>query len=111
MEIDVEAVDGITVVSPQGPRLDAATAPRFKSHMVDLITGGTTRIILDLSRVDFMDSTGLGSIMSIMKTLGGIGEIVLCGISEKLKKLFSITKLDRGIFRIFANRAEALNGF
>lgn len=111
MEIDVEAVDGITVVSPQGPRLDAAAAPRFKSHMVDLITGGATRIIVDLSLVDFMDSTGLASIMSTIKNLGGTGEMVLCGISEKLGRLFSITKLDRGPFRIFKNRTEALDGF
>lgn len=107
----MEGVDGITVVSPRGPRLDAAAAPRFKSDMVDLMTGGATRIIVDLSRVDFMDSTGLASIMSSMKSLGESGEIALCGISEKLRKLFSIAKLDRGTFRIFKDRAEALHGF
>jgi anti-sigma B factor antagonist len=111
MEIAVEDVNGKTVVCPEGPRLDAATAPKFKSDMIDVITGGRTRIILDLSRIDFMDSTGLSSMMSTMKTLVGQGEMVLCGGSEKLRMLFSITKLDRGVFRIFDDRAEALNGF
>jgi anti-sigma B factor antagonist len=46
-----------------------------------------------------------------MKTLAGQGEMVVCGISEELRMLFSITKLDRGLFRIFDGRAEALNGF
>jgi len=111
MEIAMEEINGIRVVHPEGPRLDAAAAPKLKSDMIDIITHGATRIIVDLSRIDFMDSTGLSSLMSTMKTLAGQGEIVLCGVSEKLRKLFSITKLDRGVFRIFDNRAEALNGF
>jgi len=111
MEIAVQDINGMTIVYPEGPRLDAATAPRFKSDMIDVITTGTTRIILDLSRIDFMDSTGLASIMSTMKTLAGQGEVVLCGVSEKLKMLFSIAKLDRGLIRFFGSRAEALNGF
>jgi anti-sigma B factor antagonist len=111
MKIVMEDISGIMVVQPEGPRLDAAAAPKFKSDMVDVISKGTTRIILDLSRIDFMDSTGLSSMMSTMKTLAGQGEMVLCGASEKLRRLFSITKLDRGVFRIFDSRAEALNGF
>jgi len=111
MEIAMEEISGIMVVHPEGPRLDAAAAPKFKSDMIDIITHGATRIVVDLSRIDFMDSTGLSSLMSTMKTLAGQGEIVLCGVSEKLRKLFSITKLDRGVFRIFDDRAEALNGF
>ena len=84
---------------------------RELGNMIDVITTGTTRIILDLSRIDFMDSTGLASIMSTMKTLAGQGEVVLCGLSENLKMLFSIAKLDRGIIRFFDSRTEALNGF
>ena len=111
MEIGKESVDGVLVVEPGGPRLDAATAPSFKSFMVDIITEGAAGILVDLSKVDFMDSTGLASLMSSMKTLSGKGEIVLCGASDKLRKLFAITKLDRGVFRIFATRKEALEKF
>ena len=111
MGLTVEEVNGMTVVSPEGPRLDAAAAPRFKSEMIDVIGRGATRIILDLSRIDFMDSTGLSSIMSTMTTLAGQGEMVLCGVSEKLGRLLSIAKLDRGVFRIFGDRAEAVKGF
>ncbi|MDQ1335911.1 MAG: anti-sigma factor antagonist [Thermodesulfobacteriota bacterium] len=110
MGMTVEQVNGTTIVCPEGPRLDAAAAPRFKSEMVDIITRGSTRIIVDLSRIDFIDSSGLSSMMSTMKTLVGQGEMVLCGVSEKLRTLFSITKLDRGVFRIFDSRAQALNG-
>ena len=110
MKIAIQEMNGITVVYPEGPRLDAATAPGFKSQMVDLISSGTTRIMLDLSRIDFMDSTGLSSVMSTLKTVSVQGEMVLCGLSEKLKRLLSITKLDRGVFRIFESRSEAFRG-
>jgi len=107
----VEEINGATVVYPQGPRLDAAAASSFKSDMVDVIKTGAKRIILDLSQVDFMDSTGLASIMSTMKSLAGQGDMVLCGLSGNLKALFSLTKLDRGVFRIFESRTEALQAF
>lgn len=111
MEIGVEKLERVTVVMPEGPRLDAAAAPSFKSSMVDLINTGASLILVDLSKVDFMDSTGLASLMSSMKSLGKEGEIALCGLSGKIRKLFAITKLDRGVFRIFDDRTAALAAF
>lgn len=111
MGIELEELNGITIVYPEGPRLDAEEAPRFKSDMLDIITRGKMRIILDLSRIDFMDSTGLVSIVSTSKALPDQGEIVLCGVSEKLRNLFSLTKLDRRAFRIFDSLEDALNSF
>ncbi|MES9995396.1 anti-sigma factor antagonist [Desulfovibrio aminophilus] len=99
----------ILVVRVEGPRLDAAAAGAFKSEMVDFIHAGKHRLALDLSTVDFMDSTGLAALLSTMKTLGGTGEIVLSGLSEKVRKLFAITRLDRGVFRIFNTVDEMVN--
>lgn len=108
MDIDRHDVGQVAVVAVRAPRLDGATAPRFKSYMVDLTLTGVGRIALDLSGVDFMDSIGLASLMSSVKTMGPRGEIVLFGLNDKLRKLFSITKLDRGVFRIFPGEAEAV---
>lgn len=99
---------GVTVVSIKGQRLDAAAAPRFKGYMVDLIQQGGTLFVLNLEDVDFMDSSGLASLMSSMKTLGGHGEMAVCCLSDKVRKLFAITRLDRGVFRIFGTEAEAV---
>jgi len=99
----------ILVVRVEGPRLDAVSAGVFKSAMVDFIHSGKLRMALDFSDVDFMDSTGLAALLSTMKTLGGSGEIVLAGLSEKVSKLFAITRLDRGVFRIFNNVEEMVN--
>lgn len=99
----------VVVVSPQGQRLDAAAAPLFKGYMVDMIQAGQLFFVLNLEKVDFMDSSGLASLMSSMKTLGGRGEVAVCCLGEKVRKLFAITRLDRGVFRIFATEAEAVS--
>ncbi|MDP3426767.1 MAG: STAS domain-containing protein [Humidesulfovibrio sp.] len=109
MEFEDRIEGGVTVVSLKGQRMDAAVAPLFKSHMVDLIQQGHKRYVLNLETVDFMDSSGLASLMSSMKTLGGRGEMAVCCLGEKVRKLFAITRLDRGVFRIFDTEAEAVS--
>jgi anti-sigma B factor antagonist len=108
MEFANRIEQGVTVVSIKGPRLDAAAAPQFKGYMVDLIQQGGLLFVLNLEEVDFMDSSGLASLMSSMKTLGGRGEVAICRLGEKVRKLFAITRLDRGVFRIFDTEAEAV---
>jgi anti-sigma B factor antagonist len=108
MDFESSMTSGVTVVVFKGLRMDAAAAPLFKSNMVDLIHQGAKRFVLDLAAVDFMDSSGLASLMSSMKTLGGAGEIAVCCLGEKVRKLFAITRLDRGVFRIFGSTAEAV---
>ena len=110
MEISSEQRGNLLVVTLQGKRLEAATATFFKSTIADFINNGANRIILDLSQVDFVDSSGLGSIVSILKTLGEEGELVLCGISQTVMSLFKLTRLDR-IFRIYATADEAVANF
>lgn len=108
METKETLTDGVLVVELLGRRLDASTAPAFKSKMVDLINQGNLFFALDFSGLEFMDSTGLGSLISCVKSLGGAGEIVLFGLNEGVRKVFTITRLDRGVFKLFAGKAEAL---
>jgi anti-sigma B factor antagonist len=108
MEFEDRIESGVTVVNLKGQRMDAAVAPLFKGHMVDLIQQGHKRFVINLEIVDFMDSSGLASLMSSMKALGGAGEIAVCCLGDKVRKLFAITRLDRGVFRIFAATAEAV---
>ncbi len=108
MDYENKTGRGVTTVTVQRQRLDAAAAPLFKAHMVDLIQKGGELFVLNLEQVDFMDSSGLASLMSSMKTLGGRGEMVVCCLGEKVRKLFAVTRLDRGVFRIFATEAEAV---
>lgn len=108
MEVKDSLEQGVTVVQLLGSRLDAAAAPVFKSRIVDLENHGRQLFALDFSGLDFMDSTGLGVLVSCVKALGGKGQFVLFGMRESLRKIFMITRLDRGVFKIVATKDEAL---
>ena len=57
--LDVEERDGFAVLSVRG-EVDVYTAPRFRERLIELVSEGKHRIIVDLEGVDFLDSTGLG---------------------------------------------------
>jgi anti-sigma B factor antagonist len=86
--------DGWAVVGVTG-ELELATAPRLRQQMVSLVGEGHTRIVLDLSQVDFVDSIGLGVIVSVLKRVRGRGgELVLVGAIPRVRALFELTRLD-----------------
>lgn len=107
MQIEGKKVNNLLIVTPLEKRLDASAAADFKGKIVDWINSGNNRIVLDLSRVDFIDSSGLGAIVSCLKTLGGSGDLAICGIQETVMSLFQLTRMNR-VFQIFPTEAEAL---
>jgi anti-sigma B factor antagonist len=96
------------ILRPTAERMDASNSGMIKSRFVDAVNDGQRSFVIDLSAVDFMDSTGLAALMSCLKSLGGEGEVALAAPSEKVRKLFALTRLDQGVFRIYATTAEAL---
>ena len=107
MQIEGKKVGGLLIVTPLEKRLDASGAADFKGKIVDWINAGNLRIILDLSQVDFIDSSGLGAIVSCLKTLGGNGDLIICGVQETVMSLFQLTRMNR-VFQIFPTEAEAV---
>ncbi|GGJ95771.1 anti-sigma-B factor antagonist [Pilimelia anulata] len=79
-----------------GGEVDVYTAPRLREELVRLIDSGTRRIVVDLGRVDFLDSTGLGVLVGAMKKLRAAdGTFGLVCAKEPLLKIFRITALDQ----------------
>lgn len=107
MQIQDTKVDDVLVIQPQDKRIDASVATEFKGRIVDWINAGNTRIVLDLSHVDFIDSSGLGAIVSSLKTIGNNGDLVICGIQETVMSLFKLTRMNR-VFQIFSSQHEAI---
>lgn len=104
---DIESVGGVVVAAPKPQMLDASNKDRFKLALEE-IASGTARIAIDLSRVRFVDSSGLGVIMTSLKKLRASGgEMVVCSIAKPVKLLFDIVRLDR-IMRDFPDRAAAV---
>ncbi len=65
-------------------------------------------IVLDISNVNFIDSSGLGAIVSSLKQLGGKGDLAICGINESILSLFRLTRMDR-VLKIFSEKEEAVS--
>ena len=109
MNIQVKQAKGVTFVKPLEKSIEAANSREFKSQIVDLINSGKTLIILNLSSVEFMDSSGLGSLISILKLLTNCnGKILVCEVGDQVARLFSLTRLDQ-IFHLFRKEDEAVN--
>ncbi len=88
-------------------RIDAHLAPDLKQQLGNLIDSGDNYLVLDLSAVEFVDSSGLSAIVSAMKLLDGRGDIVLCQPQPAVTSLFKLTRLDK-IFRIYPDSAGAI---
>jgi anti-sigma B factor antagonist len=97
----------VTVVTPQVKRLDSAVAPAFKEAMLRVVQDGHKRLVLDLDKVDFMDSSGLGALISVLKSLGGNGVLGICNLKGGVQSLFKLTRMDK-VFSISASTAEAV---
>ena len=72
--------NGICVIRPEGDRLTALGANDFRREASQLVDEGNNRIIVDLSEVRFVDSSGLGAIVGLLKKVGNRGEVVVCGL-------------------------------
>jgi anti-sigma B factor antagonist len=105
-----EPVDDQTqVVQPHG-EIDVLTAPTLGRRLLKLVDEGKTRLIVDLSRVTFMDSTGIGVLLNALRRASGRdGGLVLVCPTERVLRPFEVTGL-AGHIRIVRSRAEALRG-
>jgi anti-sigma B factor antagonist len=89
-------------------RIDAAVAIRFKEAVRAQTAGGPDHIILDLTQVDFIDSSGLGAIVATMKQLGPDRRLDLAGLTPAVDKVFQLTRMD-SVFRLFKTLQSALD--
>jgi len=110
MEIAVDKIDSIVVATVPVDELDASNAGEFKRDMAPVLQANT-RLVLDLSRLRFVDSSGLGAMLSCLRQLSTkSGDLKLCGMSKQVRGLFELVRLHR-IFDIYGTREEAVQAF
>jgi anti-sigma B factor antagonist len=107
MKMTVTRKDGILIITPQVKRIDASIATDFKSKLVEFLDNGDKVIVLNLSEVDFIDSSGLGALVLILRKIGADGRIKLCKLKEGVKSIFELTRLDK-VFEIHKSEEGAL---
>ena len=97
LRTEVSEIAGWTVVSVYG-ELDVATSPDLRERLIRLVGEGRVQLVLDLDGVDFLDSTGLGTVVSALKrvrTHGG--DLRLVCTEARITRLFQITGLDKAV--------------
>jgi anti-sigma B factor antagonist len=107
LSLDSKIVAGRTVLAVAG-EVDIYSAPTLRDRLTDLIESGDHTVIVDLSGVGFLDSTGLGTLVAGLKRASGLGGQLplVCG-QDRILRLFVITGLD-SVFTIHASLGAAL---
>jgi anti-sigma B factor antagonist len=95
-----------SVFSVEGD-LDLSTAPQLKWKLLDALEAGHNRLIVDLSRTSFMDSTALGVLVGVNRSLAQEGRLSLVCAKPSLLRIFELAGLD-GVFAISATLDAAL---
>lgn len=95
MKIQVNTEEKYTLIRPDAEKLDSTVSPLLKAEIVMLSGKGVKNMLLDLSDVKYIDSSGLSAILvanRLCKAENGL--LVLCGLQENVKKLITISQLD-----------------
>jgi anti-sigma B factor antagonist len=112
LTITQERIDpNITVVRLEGRLTMGPDSDEFESQISELIRLNQQRIVLDLTQLNYMDSTGLGTVASCSGKLRQAGgELCLAGLKGSVQKLFKVTGVER-IFPIHATAAQGIEYF
>lgn len=104
---EIKRLDNAVIVVAQG-EVTLAESPGFHQELVDLCESAPGRLIIDLTNVAYMDSSGVGSLVDIYRKVRARGgKMALVGLTDVVRSLFEITKLD-SFFSIYNTQQEAL---
>jgi anti-sigma B factor antagonist len=107
LRLDVSEQNGWSVVEVGG-EIDVATAPRLREQLISLVNQGSHRIVVDLTAVDFLDSTGLGVLVGALKRVRTHdGDLSLVCDEPRILKVFEITGLTK-VFAMYADVDQAV---
>lgn len=106
-ELSEESSGGAHVICVRG-EIHVTTTPRFAERLTAAIEGGKTAVVLDMTGVEFIDSTGLSVLLNGLRLVGQRGgHLAIVCANPTVLRLFQITGLD-GTFDMFADRAAAI---
>lgn len=108
MKIQVSSEEKYTVLRPETEKLDSSVSPLLKAEVVMLNGKNVKNILIDLSDVKYIDSSGLSAILVANRLCKGLdGVMVLAGLNDNVKKLISISQLE-GILTIVPTAGEGI---
>ncbi|MBC8417807.1 MAG: STAS domain-containing protein [Pseudomonadota bacterium] len=110
MKILEEKINDIDVLKLDG-RLDASSAKDIKEKVNYLVKENRVRLVIDMGAVDFIDSSGLGSLVSALRSVNKLGgDIKISALKDQVRAIFELTRLHR-IFGIYEDSDAAVKSF
>jgi len=110
MAVRIDPKKDLTVCHIDG-EIDINSSPAIKKSFDKLISQKTLKIVINLSKVTYVDSSGLATLVEILKNMRSYGgRMRLACMSVKIKSLFEITKLEK-LFEILADEETAISNF
>ena len=110
MKILEEKINDIDVLKLEG-RIDAANAKDIKEKVGSLSKENRVKLVIDLGAVDFIDSSGLGSLVASFRSVNKLGgDIKIASLQDPIRSIFELTRLHR-VFDIYDDSQSAANGF
>ncbi len=106
LQVDTLQHNAYTVLEPQG-EIDFATGPQLKDAITEALVAGNVHLVVDLRKVDFIESTGLGALIGGRRRAYSLkGGLSLVCTEEQMLKIFKITGLDK-VFSIYDTLEDA----
>ena len=110
MSFQVSKSGEVTLIEVEG-QLIVGNRQELKQQVLEQLEGGDQKFVIDFANTGYIDSSGLGVLVSLSKKIREQGgELRLSSLNEDLRTLFELTKLDT-LFRITDDKAQALDGF
>jgi len=108
MKIDRREQDGVTIIKLQGVIKLGESSQFFSTYLEKILDERVSSLLLDMSEIDYVDSTGLGELVGYLQRFSDIGgKIALLRPQERILKLLKLTRLDE-VFEIFQDEAEGI---
>lgn len=105
MELSSSHQGNYHLITVNADRIDAAAAIAFKDALRTASAGGEGDVLLDLTQVRFIDSSGLGAIVAALKLVGPTRRLDLAGLTPDVEKVFRLTRMN-SIFTIYDNPGD-----
>jgi anti-sigma B factor antagonist len=110
MKISADKKGDVFICRLEG-EIDFNNSPELRKSFIELIESGAEKVILDLEKVIYVDSSGLATLVEMLQKLKNAnGQLKLANLQEKVKSVFEITKLER-IFEIYPQIQQAIDSF
>lgn len=108
--VKVQSED-ISIATPLVNTISESNAWEIKEELAKCIPAPTKNLVLNMEQVGFLDSSGVGLLLALMKRMGGPNAFALCNVPDRVMRLFQVARLDNTVLRCYPNLDEAVASF